>query len=55
MAPTKFQSTYEHVIRFKGQNIIRQYVKGTPIQWISSGDGEIQRADYLFEFNMYTA
>ena len=43
MVPTKFQSTYEPVIRFKGQNIIRQYVKGTPIQWISScDDGEIQ-------------
>ena len=33
MAPSQFQSTDEHMIKFKGHNILRQYVKGKPIQW----------------------
>ena len=33
MAPTKCQSIDEHMIKFKGHNILRQYVKGKPIKW----------------------
>ena len=55
MAPTKFQSVDEHVIKFKGHNILRQYVKGKPIQW---GFKLWCRCDsktgYLFEFDLYS-
>ena len=30
---TRFESIDEHTICFKGCNIMKQYVKGKPIQW----------------------
>lgn len=54
MQPTKFQAIDEHMIRFKGHNIMRQFVKGKPIQW---GFKVWCRCDsksgYLFEFDLY--
>ena len=32
MTPSQFQSIDEHMIKLKGHNIIRQYVKGKPIK-----------------------
>jgi hypothetical protein len=55
MSPTKFQSIDEHMIKFKGHNILRQYVKSKPIKW---GFKMWCRCDsksgYLFEFDLYT-
>ena len=33
MTSSQFQSIDKHMIKFKGHNIIRQYVKGKPIKW----------------------
>ena len=33
MAPTKFQSEDKLMKKFKGHNILRQFVKGKPIKW----------------------
>ena len=55
MQPTKCEAIDEHMIRFKGHNIMRQYVKGKPIQW---GFKMWCRCDsksgFLFEFDLYT-
>ena len=54
MAPTKFQSIDEHMICFKG-HIIKQYVKGKPIQWgIKMWCQCESKSRYLFEFDIYT-
>ena len=54
MAPTKCQSIDEHMIKFKGHNILCQYVKGKPIKW---GYKMWCRCDsktgYLFQFDLY--
>ena len=54
LSPTQFQSIDEHMIKFKGHNILRQYVKGKPIQW---GFKMWCRCDsktgYLFECDLY--
>jgi len=55
LSSTQFQSIDEHMIKFKGHNILRQYVKGKPIKW---GFKMWCRCDsksgYLFEFDLYT-
>ena len=55
MSPTMYQSIDEHMIKFKGHNILRQYVKGKPVQW---GFKLWCRCDavtgYLFQFDLYT-
>ena len=33
MEPTRFESIDKHMIRFKVRNIMKQYIKGKPIQW----------------------
>ena len=55
ISPTKFQSIDEHMIKFKGHNIMKQYVKGKPVKW---GFKMWCRCDaktgYLFEFDLYS-
>lgn len=34
MTNTKTQAIDEHMIKFKGHNIMRQYVKNKPIKWV---------------------
>lgn len=55
MTNTKTQAIDEHMIKFKGHNIMRQYVKNKPVKW---GFKMWCRADsttgYLFQFDLYT-
>lgn len=52
---TKIQSIDEHMIKFKGHNIMKQYIKNKPVKW---GFKLWCRCDsatgYLFEFDLYT-
>lgn len=54
LTPTQHQSIDEHMVKFKGHNILRQFVKGKPIQW---GFKIWCRCDsktgYLFEGDIY--
>ena len=55
LAPTQFESVDEHMIKFKGHNILRQYVKGKPIKWgFKMWCRCDSKAGYLFEFDLYT-
>ena len=55
MAPSEFQSIDEHMIKFKGHNIIRQYVKGKPIKWgFKMWCRCASKSGYLFECDLYT-
>lgn len=52
--PSKYQSIDEHMIRFKGHNAMKQYIKNKPIKWgfkmwcrCDSSNG------YLYEFELY--
>ena len=55
MSSTRQQSIDEHMIKYKGHNILRQYVKGKPVQW---GFKMWCRCDsksgLLFDFDLYT-
>ena len=55
MTATAEQSIDEHMVKFKGHNILKQYVKGKPVQW---GFKLWCRCDsktgYLFQFDLYT-
>lgn len=55
LQPTQTQSIDEHMIKFKGRNVMRQYVKSKPIKW---GFKFWCRCDaksgYLFEADIYT-
>lgn len=55
LLPTKQQSVDEHMIKFKGHNIMKQYIKNKPIRW---GFKTLCRRDsetgYLFQCEMYT-
>lgn len=55
MTNTKTQAIDEHMIKFKGHNIMKQYVKNKPVKW---GFKMWCRADsstgYLFQFDLYT-
>lgn len=55
MRATKSQAIDEHMIRFKGQNSMKQYMKNKPISW---GFKLWCRCDtetgYLFQFDIYT-
>ena len=54
MNPTKHQSTDEQMLKFKGNNVLRQYVKGKPIQWgFKMWCRRESRTGYLFEFDIY--
>lgn len=52
---TKKQSIDEHMIKFKGHNAMKQYIKNKPVKW---GFKLWCRCDaatgYLFEFDLYT-
>ena len=55
MELTRFESVEKHTIRFKGRNIMKQYVKGEPIQWgFKMWCRCDSKSSYLFEFNLYT-
>lgn len=53
--PSLQQSIDEHMIRFKGHNIMKQYIKSKPIKW---GFKMWCRCDsksgYLYQFDLYT-
>ena len=53
--PSKQQSIDEHMIKFKGQNIMKQYIRNKPVKW---GFKLWCRCDavsgYLYQFDMYT-
>lgn len=55
MNNSKRQSIDEHMIKFKGHNVMKQYIKNKPIKW---GFKMWCRAEsstgYLFEFDLYT-
>lgn len=55
LSATKSQAIDEHMIKFKGRNIMKQYMKAKPIKW---GFKMWCRCDsqtgYLFECNIYT-
>ena len=54
MNPTKHQSIDEHKLKFKGHNVLRQYVKRKPIQWgFKMWCRCDSRTGYLFEFEIY--
>ena len=43
------------MIKFKGHNILRQYVKGKPIQWgFKLWCRCAAKAGYLYEYDLYT-
>ena len=55
MSSKRQQSIDEHMIKYKGHNILRQYVKGKPIQcgfkmWCRCDS----KSGYLFDFDLYT-
>ena len=51
---SKYQSIYEHMVKFKGHSILRQYVKGKPIQWrFKLWCRCDSKTGYLYEFDLY--
>ncbi|XP_049806796.1 piggyBac transposable element-derived protein 4-like [Schistocerca nitens] len=54
LSATRAQTVDEHMIRFKGHNIMRQYVKNNPVKWsfkmCCRCDSE---TGYLFECHLY--
>ena len=55
MTPSQFQSIDEHMIKFKGHNVIRQYAKGKPIKWgFKMWCRCACKSGYLFECDLYT-
>ncbi|CAG4988027.1 unnamed protein product [Parnassius apollo] len=55
MANTKTQAIDEHMIKFKGHNIMRQYVKNKPIKWgFKMWCRACSSTGYLFQFDLYT-
>ena len=53
--PSKYQSIDEHMVKFKGKNSVKQYMKSKPIKW---GFKLWCRCDsltgYLYQFDLYT-
>ncbi|CAH2321254.1 Hypothetical predicted protein [Pelobates cultripes] len=53
--PSKQQSIDEHLIKYKGQNIMKQYIRNKPVKW---GFKLWCRCDaisgYLYQFGIYT-
>ena len=55
MSVSAKQSIDEHTIKFKGHNILKQYMKRKPVQW----DLKLwcrcdSKTGYLFQFDLYT-
>ena len=54
LKPTQHQSINEHMVKFKGDNILKQYVKGKPIQWgFKLWCRCNSKTGYLFEGDLY--
>ena len=54
LTATQHQSTNEHMVKFKGHNILRQFVKGKPIQWSFKIWCRCDsKTGYLFEGDIY--
>lgn len=52
---TKIQSVDEHMIKFKGHNIMKQYIRNKPIRWgFKMWCRTDAKTGYLFEFDLYT-
>lgn len=55
LTATKYQAIDEHMVKFKGHNIMKQFIKNKPVKW---GFKVWCRCDsetgYLFEFDLYT-
>jgi hypothetical protein len=55
MQPTERQSVDEHMIKFKGNNHMKQYMKNKPIKWgFKVWCRCCSETGYLFDFNFYT-
>ncbi|XP_055923064.1 piggyBac transposable element-derived protein 4-like [Eupeodes corollae] len=55
MTNTKTQAIDEHMIKFKGHNIMKQYVKNKPVKWgFKMWCRCDPRTGYLFQFDLYT-
>ena len=55
MSATVEQSIDEHMIKFKGHNILKQYVKGKPVQWgFKLWCRCNSKSGYLVEFDLYS-
>lgn len=55
MNNSKRQSIDEHMIKFKGHNIMKQYIKNKPIKWgFKMWCRTESSTGYLFEFDLYT-
>ena len=55
LSATEHQSIDEHMIKFKGHNIMRQYVKGKPIKWgLKMWSRCASKTSYLHEFDLNT-
>ena len=55
LSPEEYQSIDERMIKFKGPNILKQYVKSKPIKWgfkawVRAGS----HSGYVFEIDLYT-
>ena len=55
MSATKNQSVDEHMVKFKGHNILKQYVKEKPVQWgFKLWCCSDSTSGYIFQFDLYT-
>lgn len=55
MNPTKQQTIDEHMIKFKGKNSMKQYIKSKPIKWGFKMWCRCEsKTGFLFEFDLYT-
>ena len=55
MTATKQQSIDEHMVKYKGHSILKQYVKGKPVKWgFKMWCRCASKSGYLYEFNLYT-
>ena len=53
--PEEHQSIDEHMIKFKGHNIMKQYVKNKPVRWgFKMWARCASKSGYLYEFDFYT-
>lgn len=55
MKNSKRQSIDEHMIKFKGHNIMKQYIKYKPIKWwLKMWCRAESTTGYVFQFDLYT-
>lgn len=54
-APAKHQSIDEHMIKFKGRNVMKQFIKNKPIRWgFKCWCRCCSKTGYLYECDIYT-